>query len=385
MRSEDVFKDRAERTVKLDLSAEGRPYSRKDILEALLAAEVPRDAVEAIGMRERNVDWEVTKKTTPARDRLLQKKELHVKGMQCIIGGIRKSSKKLRVFYLPYYVPITVITEQLKKFKIAVLKTFQDRDRDRDTGLMSNVWNVIIEADAPDCVPDQLRWSFDGMAGRVLVNMVGREPKCLRCSQRGHKKFECKAPYCVKCRTVGHMATDACRLSYAARVSLSVAEAEEEMEDVVYDDAAEEGDNGQQTTNTATSWADQMNQLDLVASDQQTDNAGDTDVKQADETTSAEEPTAADTSASTETADRPVAVTTAMDADTSTIKKKEEGDWIEVKSQGEDRKRRGTHSPAERNGKVMAASSSKTASPREPAAGRRRTLPAPVVSGRHKH
>jgi len=101
--------------------------------------------------------------------------------MQCIIGGIRKGTRKLRIFYLPYYVPITVITEQLSKIHIAVVETFQDRDR--DTGLMSNVWNVVIEANAPDCVPDQLWWSFDGMAGRVLANMVCREPKCLRCSQ----------------------------------------------------------------------------------------------------------------------------------------------------------------------------------------------------------
>jgi len=141
--TEDVFKDRAERTEKLSLRAEGRPYSRKDILDAMLAAEVPRDAIEAIGMRERNVEWEVTMKSTPARDRLMQKRELRVKGTQCSIGGIRKGTRRLRIFYLPYYVPIAVVTQQLSKMHISIVKTVQDRDR--DTGLMSNIWNVVID------------------------------------------------------------------------------------------------------------------------------------------------------------------------------------------------------------------------------------------------
>ena len=157
---EDVFKDRAERTVKLSLSAEGRPYSRKDILEAMLEAEVPRDAIEAIGMRERNVEWEVTMKSTPARDRLLQKRELRVKGTQCSIGGIRKGTRRLRIFYLPYYVPIAVITQQLTKMHVSIVKTFQDRDK--DTGLMSNIWNVLIETEHPTAY----RTSF---AGHLMV------------------------------------------------------------------------------------------------------------------------------------------------------------------------------------------------------------------------
>ena len=230
------------------------------------------------------------------------------------------------------------------------------------------------------------------MIGRVLVNMVGREPKCLRCLQRGHKKFECTAPYCAKCRKVGHVTTDACRMSYAALVSVSVAEAEEEMDDVVYDDVAEEGGNDQQTASETTSWADQMDQFDRAgASSQPEDAAGNSQMDAtATVATSAEEPTA-DTTASSETADRPVAVTTAVEAgsDKSTTTNADD-DFTVVKSQGENRKRTATNSLSERNGKILAASASastsKAASPRnEPTAGRRRTLPAPVVSGRHRH
>jgi len=68
----DVYKSRLERTVKIQLSSEGRSYSRKDVLDRLLGAEVPRKAIEALGVRERNVKWEVTLCTAADRNCLLQ-------------------------------------------------------------------------------------------------------------------------------------------------------------------------------------------------------------------------------------------------------------------------------------------------------------------------
>ena len=64
---------------------------------------------------------------------------------------------QLSMFYLPYYVSISVITQQLVRLGIKVTKYFQDTDR--ETGLLSNVWNILIEADIPECVPDRMRWS----------------------------------------------------------------------------------------------------------------------------------------------------------------------------------------------------------------------------------
>ena len=67
----DVYKSRLERTVKIQLSSEGRSYSRKDVLDRLLGAGVPRKPIEALGVRERNVKWEVTL-CTADRNCLLQ-------------------------------------------------------------------------------------------------------------------------------------------------------------------------------------------------------------------------------------------------------------------------------------------------------------------------
>jgi len=99
-----------------------------------------------------------------------------------------------------------------------------------------------------------------GLIGSILIIMIGRPPKCLRCSQRGHRKFKCTAPYCFACRRVGHLESDGCPVqTYAARVSGNVAGHEEDMDD--YRDVGE--------TATATgqppasqSWAEQMDQAD---------------------------------------------------------------------------------------------------------------------------
>ena len=373
---EALCNDRIERTVKMSLCPEGRPYSRRDVLDGLMDAEVPRDVIEAMGVRERNVDWEVTFKTTPARNRFLQQSNVTIKGKQVSISGIKKGDQRLRIFYLPFYVPITVVTHQLVRMGIKVTKIFQDKDR--ETGLLSNVWNVFVDVDVPESVPDRMRWSYDGMAGSVLVNMAGRAPKCLRCSQRGHRKFECTAPYCVKCRKVGHSEAEGCPVrTYAASVSGNVAGNEDEM-----DEYEEEAQTGDQPT-ASQSWAEQMEHADEESAEQQ--------AEQTD--TSVNPPTSSETPA--EQAAEPTPTTSIPAADKTEDKKVKESTDDDGYTVCEGRKRRGSGSPGKRSGKVMAATAvattaatkSSTPSPvtsKDSASGRRQTRPAPVTSGRTK-
>ena len=106
--------------MKLMMDTEGRPYGRKDVLDGLLQAGVPRDSIEALGVRERNVDWEVTLKSTAARNRIVQLQELEIKGKTALVNSVKKAAQRLRVFYLPFYVPISVITQQLIRLGIKV-------------------------------------------------------------------------------------------------------------------------------------------------------------------------------------------------------------------------------------------------------------------------
>ena len=43
------------------------------------------------------------------------------------------------------------------------MKTFQEKDR--ETGLASNVWNVLVKVDSEDKVSNRMWWSFAGMQG----------------------------------------------------------------------------------------------------------------------------------------------------------------------------------------------------------------------------
>ena len=156
--------------------------------------------------------------------------------------------------------PVAVVTDQLVRDGVKVLKNFQEKDK--ETGLATNVWNILVEVDNADKVPDRMRWTFAGLTGNVLVNMVGRPPKCLRCHQRGHTKFDCQAPYCYTCRAVGHEESDTCpSRSYAALVRGSEPTTEVDMDDPV---EARDVAVDDQTTDRQ-SWADQMDQHDQTA------------------------------------------------------------------------------------------------------------------------
>ena len=379
---EAICKERMERTIKLEVSTEGRPYGRKDVLDGLLDAGCPRDAIEALGVRERNVEWEITLKTTSDRDQLLRLPSIVVKGYPAAVSGIRKAARRLRVFYLPFYVPITAITDQLERDGVKVKKLFQDKDR--ETGLLSNVWNLLVETDNVEMIPDRMRWSFAGVVGSVLVNMAGRPPKCLRCQERGHRKFECTAPYCHRCRKVGHAESDACPTqTYAARVR----RAEPADEDAM-DDPCDETAVLQPSTNR--SWAEQMDELEQQAAPSGARSSTEAPAEAAAESTaetatetatdsttaSAAEP-AAESATKTETMSESAtesesAAEPAME--TTDDAKDGDGGW----TMQEGRKRHSSASPSSRAGK---ARTSMSTTPVNPTTGRRRTQPT-LVSGR---
>jgi len=352
------------------MDAEGPPYGGKDVLDGLLQAGVQRDGIEALGVRERKVDWEVTLKSTAARNRLVQLQELEVKGKTALVNGIKKAVRRLRVFYLPFYVPISVITQQLVRLGTKVTKYPQDTDR--ETGLLSNVWNVLIEADIPECVPDRMRWSHDGLIGSVLINMIGKPPKCLRCSQRGHKKFECTAPYCFVCRRVGHLESDGCPVqTYAARVSGNVAADEEDMDD--YGDVGETATATRQPPAASQSWAEQMDEARAAA---------------AEAIVTGDEPATAPATAEQEPARPDVAEqkTPATTAAPESVDSPAQSPYDWTVQEGH--KRRNSASPR-KSGKVKATVTTKPATniPRNdqatnPVAGRQRTQPMAVPSRR---
>ena len=247
-------------------------------------------------------------------------------------AALRRVNVGCGFLYLPYYVPITTITEQLERDGAKVIKTVQEKDK--ETGLMTNIWNLSTEVDNPEQVQDRMRWSFEGMTGSMLMNMNGRPPKCLRCAERGHRKFECAA----RCRKVGHAESDSCPTqSYAARMRRR-----EPADEIVMDEPEDVDDTtADDQPASSQSWAEQMEQMNEAAPAEGEPEAS-SEIKPS--TPTPEEPTAkhAVQSATDKTKDK---------AQTTDDTQDGEGPWTVQ----ENRKRRGCGSPSRRDGKMMAA------------------------------
>jgi hypothetical protein len=213
-----------------------------------VTAAVGAGALEAIGQREVNLHWELTFRSLDKKEEFLAKEAFEVKGHRANVGGVRAGTCRMRVFYLPFYVPALVITEQLKALGGKLLSVTVERDRD---GCCTNVRRIAIATDDINKVPDELEWAFDGMRGKVLINVLGRPARCMRCGTRGHRKFECEAPYCAVCRTVGHERAPTCKQqkkSYAAAASGVNEEAMDEETDYLNDadDGIDDNDDQEQ-------------------------------------------------------------------------------------------------------------------------------------------
>lgn len=203
-----IYRERMEKTVVVTLPPEGKPYVRPDVV-SLITSAVGESTVEAIGQRERNLQWEITFKSIDIKNNFLAKENLNVKGYAVRVSNIRRSTHRIRVFYVPFYVPTSLITQQLEKLGVTVHNAFVEKDK--DSGLCTNVRNIVAECDNLETIPDRMNWDFDGMKGQALVNVTGRSPRCLRCNERGHKKYQCDAPYCKICRKVGHEESAECK------------------------------------------------------------------------------------------------------------------------------------------------------------------------------
>jgi len=203
-----IYRERMEKTVVVTLPPEGKPYLRTELV-SLVANNVGNSAVEAIGQRERNLQWEITFKSVELKNTFVSTENLEIKGFPVRTSGIRRSTLRLRVFYVPFYVPTSVITQQLEKVGVTVINAFTEKDKESNCN--TNVRNIVVECDNLDVIPDRMAWEFDGLKGQALINVAGRPPRCLRCNIRGHKKFQCEAPYCKACRKVGHEESDLCR------------------------------------------------------------------------------------------------------------------------------------------------------------------------------
>jgi hypothetical protein len=239
MATNAFHKERMERTATVRLPNEGKPFRREHVVEMLLRTSSRAD-IEALGQREQGATWEVTFKSEEAKVAFLAAEEHVVKGYKASVTSAKRGGHKMRIFYLPYYVPTTTIAEILQR-QAGAKVVFAKNELDRNDGLPSNVRFVVVETDHPEAIPDVLKWTFEGLQGSAVINVHGRSPLCFRCNERGHRKFECQAPYCATCRRVGHEESEQCGRKLYSQIHILSGTApadEDNSEDMNDDDEA---------------------------------------------------------------------------------------------------------------------------------------------------
>jgi hypothetical protein len=212
--AQSIHLERKERSAVIELPPEGKPYRRDDVMRMILSS-CSRDDVEAFGQRTNSASWEVTFRTAAAKDAFTAASGLEVKGHEASVSSVKRSGYKMRVLYLPYYVPTEIITDVLVRCANAKV-LFQRNEVDRNDGMLTNIRFIVVDTEYSERLPDSIKWAFDGEHGTAQINVAGRQPLCFRCNIRGHRRFQCQAPYCSHCRRVGHPEGDGCgRRSYA--------------------------------------------------------------------------------------------------------------------------------------------------------------------------
>lgn len=203
----------ATNAVFLHCDVKKRPYRIQDFRQELEKLDIMQDLASA-GAYQMNHVWMLRLHSLAAKQKLVNAKELVVKGGKCLVLDPVSNEVKLKLHWVPYDVPNFKVQKELEKFgKVSSIT----RERFREQGfenVESNtrlVQMTLHEGMTVDKIPHEVR--LEGC--RVLVLVPGRAPLCLRCRRTGHIRRECRVPRCTDCNRFGH-ATEECVTTYAS-------------------------------------------------------------------------------------------------------------------------------------------------------------------------
>jgi len=222
---DDRSGSRAERTVRVTLPIEGKPYQRDGFIGHITSA-VGLQELEAIGPSNQGHVWNITFQTMGAKEKFVAGGDFFVGDKRAQVAGVRANKIVLRVHWLPYHVPMAAITEEVRR--IAGVKVLSANFEMANIGrghqahsVRTLVRAITVEATTAANVPHIIQWRHGGASGQALVTVRGRAGACLRCFSTAHYRKDCDAVKCDNCRKWGNHATVDCTVasSWATRTA----------------------------------------------------------------------------------------------------------------------------------------------------------------------
>ncbi|KAH7944294.1 hypothetical protein HPB52_018076 [Rhipicephalus sanguineus] len=196
-----------------------RPYRIEDFREPLEEAGVLK-AVSGI----------------EAKNTVLAKGGLRVKGGYCAIIDPCKQEITLKIHWVPFHIPGEALRKVLSEFG-EVKDVRLDEWHVPGFECAESTTRVVRMVLKEGVTAEELPHLFKFYSGSVLVVVPGRAPTCLRCRRRGHIRRDCQTPRCTGCRAFGHVRED-CARTYASVIGASPA-VEDSHEHIMDADEAE--------------------------------------------------------------------------------------------------------------------------------------------------
>ena len=201
----DIYKDRKNRTVNIYIERGTVPVDRYDFA-AYVDHTVGASNLVAFGPTADRGIYQLTFKTENHVKQFCSYGDFFIKERACKIESSFEKEHKIKIHWLPYYIPDQVIISELEKIPgLKVIHGWQEHSaKEGLKHVLTNVRVYSVRISSLEYIPQFVYWSYQKEKGKVLVVVPDKPPLCLRCHCSGHYRRECTTAYCIACKNFGH-------------------------------------------------------------------------------------------------------------------------------------------------------------------------------------